>query len=105
MFDLPRYHKLLALAESPNRHEAEAGQLSALGIEGVEVRQLSQPHPRGDIRQVEFTAHQLDLHAVGTAPDHALQPVLFSQRRLAGVVDDQAATLDRRHVLVRMETE
>ena len=36
----------------------------ALGVELVEMRQLAQPDPRGDVGQVEFSADQLDLHAV-----------------------------------------
>ncbi len=96
--------------EGPDRGTVEflevgAGELAALRREFLEVRQLAEADPRGDVGHVELPACELDLHAVVARPHDALEPVLLGEPRLALVVQDEASALGGRDVLVGVEAE
>lgn len=66
---------------------------------------LAEPDPGRDVGHVELAADELDLHAVAAAAHDPLEAVLLRERRLALVVEDQAAAFGGRDVLVRVKAD
>src|SRR5262245_59525024 len=97
-----RKHQALPLRE---QLEIVRGEPAPPRDEIIETRQLTEADARGDIGEIRFTRDPHDIHfAFGCAFD-AMKAQLFECADDAPISGCNRSALDRRQVLVGMETE